>query len=339
MQISNELFRAYVEDTNTLINEMDAILKKRNSIGSLDSESVNALFRIFHTIKASAVVLDDSKTVDVAYKMENIMSYLRKYGANSLPTGKVLSFLFESEYFFRSQMGSLIASTASQEEKDFTCELKSFVDEIDFVDENPTDMMVSFASFKPLLENVVKEMCEELGKKAELALEGDNIYIDRTLVTRLSGPLTQIVRNAMDHGIETPEERERLGKPPVGSIAITYGLENDALFITVFNDGEKLHLKKILRKADSLNILKKPRDQYTPSEIAALIMERGFTTKEHVGKWSGRGVGMDVIKSTAQDLGGTIMITSGETSGFSITLAFPTNDISQRAAIRDRIKS
>lgn len=90
MQLSGELFKAYVEDTTVLLNEMDAILKKRNSIGSLDSESADALFRIFHTIKASAVVLDDSKTVDVAYKMENIMSYLRKHGVNSLACARTL---------------------------------------------------------------------------------------------------------------------------------------------------------------------------------------------------------------------------------------------------------
>ena len=67
-------------------------------------------------------------------------------------------------------------------------------------------------------------------------------------------------------------------------------------------------------------------------------MERGFTTKEHVNKWSGRGVGMDIIKSTAQDLGGTVLVSSGETAGFSITLSFPVDDKSQRAAIRERIK-
>lgn len=338
MQLSGELFKAYVEDTTVLLNEMDAILKKRNSIGSLDSESADALFRIFHTIKASAVVLDDSKTVDVAYKMENIMSYLRKHGVNSLSSARVLSLLFDSEYFLRGQLGSLISSKSSHEEKTFAKDLKSFVEEIDFADDSPVDMMVSFKAFRPLLENVVKEMSEELGKEATLCFDGDNLYVDRTLITRLSGPLTAIVRNAMDHGIETPKEREKLGKPRIGNISLTYGLEDGILFITIFNDGEKIHLKKILRKADELHILKKPRDQYTPPEIAALIMERGFTTKEHVGKWSGRGVGMDVIKSAIQDLGGNVMISSGETQGFSITLTFPIDDKSQRAAIKERIK-
>ncbi len=337
MRVSSELFKAYIEDTTTLINEMDTILKKRNSIGSLDSESVDALFRIFHTIKASSVVLDDSKTVDVSYKMENIMSYLRKFGPDSLPSAKVFSMLFKSEYFLRDQLGSLVAVRGNDSSVEFEGELKEFVDDIDFKDENPVDIMVSFEAFRPLFENVVLEMSADLGKYAKLYFAGDNLYVDRTLVTRLSGPLTQIIRNAMDHGIEDPEERVRHGKPVVGAITVTYGHENGVMFITIFNDGEKMNLKKILRKADSLNILKKPRDQYKPDEIAALIMERGFTTKDNIGKYSGRGVGMDIIKSTASDLGGKILINSGEENGFSITLTFPIDDKSQRAAIKERI--
>ena len=337
MRVSSELFKAYIEDTTVLINEMDGILKRRNSIGSLDKDSVDALFRIFHTIKASSVVLDDSKTVDVSYKMENIMSYLRKYGVSSLPSSKVFELLFNSEYFLRDQLGSLVATQSSESSQVFEGELKEFVDNIDFKDDSPVDIMVSFEAFKPLFENVIQEMSLELGKYASLSFAGDNLYVDRTLVTRLSGPLTQIVRNAMDHGIEEPEERVRRGKPVVGAISVTYGMEDGVMFITIFNDGEKMNLKKILRKADSLNILKKPRDQYKPDEIASLIMERGFTTKDKIGKYSGRGVGMDIIKSTAQDLGGKILINSGEENGFSITLTFPIDEKSQRAAIRERI--
>ncbi|MBQ0136325.1 MAG: hypothetical protein KBS43_06285 [Oscillospiraceae bacterium] len=338
MQLSSDLFKAYIEDATVLLNEMDLILKKRNSMGRLDSESVDALFRIFHTIKASAVVLDDAKTADVAYKLENIMSYLRKHGVNSLPSKKVLSILFDSEYFLRAQLGSVAASKVPSKEAKIFGELREFAEEIDFADDSPIELMVSFDAFRPILENVTKEMCEELDKEVALTFDGDNLYIDRTLVTRLAGPLTQIVRNAVDHGIESPDEREKLGKPRCGTISINYGLEDNILFITISNDGEKLHLKKILRKADSLNILKKPRDQYSPNEIAALIMERGFTTKEHVGKWSGRGVGMDIVKSTAQDLGGNLLISSGETQGFSITLTFPVDEQSQRASIKERIK-
>ena len=88
MRISNELYKAYVEDTTALMNETDRILKRLNSIVSLDSDSVDALFRIFHTIKASAAVIEDTKAVDIAYKVENIMSYLRKHGADSRPPRK-----------------------------------------------------------------------------------------------------------------------------------------------------------------------------------------------------------------------------------------------------------
>lgn len=335
MQMNQELFKAYIEDTTTLIEEMDLILKKRNSIGTLDRESVDALFRIFHTIKASAAVLEDNKTVDTAYKMENIVGYIRKHGASSLPMDQVFSLMFEAEYFFRSEMGSL--SSAGQN-VEFQGKLNSFVSDLDF-GEIPDVMMVSFESLRPLFEHVIAEMSAELGKKANLYFDGEHIYVDRQILTRLSGPLTQIVRNAMDHGIETPEERIALGKPPEGAITVTYGLEENIMFITIFNDGKTLSLKEILRKADHLHILKKPRDAYKAPEIANLIMERGFTTKEVPTKYSGRGVGMDIIKSTAEDLGGTVLVNAGETAGFSMTLAFPIDDKSQRAAIRKKIET
>ena len=335
MRISNELYKAYVEDTTALMNETDRILKRRNSIGSLDSDSVDALFRIFHTIKASAAVIEDTKAVDIAYKVENIMSYLRKHGADSLPAAKVFSVLFDTEYFFRSNLGSFAAEHHLNDDSEFNDTLSSLVDEIDFSENSPTEAMVAFEELRPVLENVVSDMCKEFGKEAVLEFHGKELLLERSFFSRLSGPLTQIVRNAVDHGIETPDERERLGKPREGHITVNYGLENGVLFITVFNDGEKLHLKQILRKADELHILKKPRDQYKPDEIAALIMERGFTTTQHVGKWSGRGVGMDIIKSTVKDLGGKVMVSSGETSGFSMTLSFPVDEKNVKAGNKD----
>lgn len=330
MVLSEELFNAYIADTTILLEEMDLILKRQNSIGTLDESSVNALFRIFHTIKASAAVLDDGKIVDVAFKMENIIGYLRRHGIASLPAPPLFSLFFESEYYFRSELGSLSHSTS-----EFLDELDSFSSSLDL----PTadSMMLSFESLRPLFQHVIDEMSAELGKEARLEFEGDRIYVERQVMTRLTTPLTQMIRNAMDHGIEMPKDRIAMGKDACGVICVTYGLEDNIMFVTVSNDGKTLSLKEILRRADSLNILKKPRDAYKPSEIPYLIMERGFTTKEIPTKYSGRGVGMDIIKVTAEDMGGTVLINSGDGSGFSMTFAFPTDDSSQRAAIRKSI--
>ena len=330
MVLSEELFNAYIADTTILLEEMDLILKRQNSIGTLDKSSVDALFRIFHTIKASAAVLEDGKIVDVAFKMENIIGYLRRHGISSLPAPQLFSLFFESEYYFRSELGSLSHSTS-----DFLDQLDDFSSSLNL----PSDdaLMLSFESLRPLFLHVIEEMSAELGKEARLEFEGDKIYVDRQLLTRISTPLTQIIRNAMDHGIETPEERVAMGKDACGVICITYGLENNIMFITISNDGKTLSLKEILRRADALNILKKPRDAYKPSEIPYLIMERGFTTKEIPTKYSGRGVGMDIIKVAAEDLGGTVLINAGDEAGFSMTFAFPIDDNSQRAAIRNSI--
>lgn len=338
MQINNELIKAYVDDVTTLINEMDGILKKRNSVGTLDNESVDALFRIFHTIKASAIVLNDSKTVDISYKMENVMSYLRKHGADSLSPESVINLMFRSEYFFRSRLNLLIRDASDNYISEFEGDLDTLVNEIDFKDSAPINQMVSFDAFRVPFENIVKEMSEDLGKKARIDFVGNTLYIDRHIITRLSGPLTQIIRNAMDHGIELPSRRIEKGKPETGIIIVTYGIENGTMFITIFNDGETLNLKNILRHADNLHILKKARELYKPFEVATLIMEKGFTTKDKPNKYSGRGVGMDIIKSTAKDMGGSVIINSGVTDGFSITLTFPIDENSQIAAIKEQTK-
>lgn len=338
MQVGNELTMAYIEDTTTLIEEMDILLKKRNSIGTLDRESVDALFRVFHTIKASATAMDDRKTVDVSFKIENVVSYLRKHGPDALPAEDVIELMFNSEYFFRNRLKALKQNVIDKQSTEFENMLEEFIEDRDIEQNVPISTMVPVTAFMPICQNIVDSMSEDLGKKAEIIFDGDKVYIDRHIITRISAPIIQLVRNAMDHGIETPEERLKLGKPETGVITITYGLENGVLFITVFNDGRTLDLKHILRRADALNMLTKPRDQYKPQEVANLIMERGFTMKDKPGKYSGRGVGMDVLKATAQDMGGTILVNSGETSGFSITLAIPSDEKAQVAAIKENIK-
>ncbi len=338
MRMDKELFDAYVQDINILINDMDHILKKRNSVGTLDSESVDTLFRIFHTIKASALVLEDSKAADISYKMENIISYLRKHGPDALNPQSVISLMFDSEYFFRSRLGVMIKSSPDESTKEFEGQLDQMVSTINSDSSFPTTHMIPFEYYKPMFENIIAEMSGVLGKKAELQFEGEQLFIDRQIIIQLSGPLTQIIRNAMDHGIETPAERIKRGKPETGVITVTYGIEDGIMFITVYNDGETINLKKILRRADKLHMLKKPRDAYKADEIVSLIMERGFTTTEKPNKYSGRGVGMDVIKSTAKDMGGAIFINTGLTDGFSITFTFPIDEQSKKAAIVKQTK-
>lgn len=327
MKVSKELVKAYVEDTTTLIKEMDKLLKKRNSIGSLDEASIDVLFRTFHTIKASASAMDDKKTVDVSYKIENVVSYLRKHGPDSLPAKDVIDLMFNSEYYYRTRLNSYMQEIAEDEgTSKFEGMLSTFMDEKSIEKQLPTSTMVPFHDFLPMCQNIIDSMSEDLHKKVELKFDGEDILIHRQYVSRLSSSIIQLVRNAVDHGIETPEERIRLGKPETGIITITYGIEDDLLFITIFNDGRTLNLKEILRKADNLHMLKKPRREYKAQEIANFIMERGFTTKDSLGKYSGRGVGMDIIKATVKDMGGTVIVNSGVESGFSITMTIPAEE-------------
>lgn len=327
MNISNKLIAAYINDTELLIKEMDELLKRRNSYGCLDEQSVNELFRIFHTVKASANAIEDSRTAEVSCDIENVIAYLRKYGPSSLPSEDVMNLLFKSEYYFRTRINSYRHRLRENDDADeFEGLLKNFMSSRHIDAAERENEAVPFSDIFPMCRNIVETMSQELSKEAVLKTAGAEILINGRYILRLSAAIVHLIRNAMDHGIESPQERTKAGKPSCGVVTITYGLEQELFFVTVFNDGKKLNLKEILRKAARLHMLKKPRSEYRVEEIANLILQNGFTTKDKIGKYSGRGVGMDVIKSTAKDLGGTVFINSGESYGFSATIAFPAED-------------
>src|SRR5690606_12197221 len=124
----------------------------------------------------------------------------------------------------------------------------------------------------------------------------------------ISDPIMHLVRNAMDHGIESNDERIKKGKSRKGTIRLSASNIGGEIHITVEDDGKGFDYKKILEKAKAKDMLTKPEGEYTPKEIFQFIMQPGFSTNEAVTEYSGRGVGMDVVKSNVEKVGGNVVL-------------------------------
>lgn len=181
------------------------------------------------------------------------------------------------------------------------------------------------ADFVPVakkMEVVVDEMSMKLGKRVRLLVKGEHTPIDYEMREKISNALIHIIRNAMDHGIEDMDERELMGKAPIGLIKLKFAIENGSLKISVKDDGRGIDTQGILRKAEEQGKLEKPMSEYTREEAYAMMLESGVTTTEIPNDYSGRGVGMDVIAHTVKELGGKLKISSQPDEGTSIVMKF-----------------
>ena len=168
---------------------------------------------------------------------------------------------------------------------------------------------------------VVREVSQKLGKKVELKLVGEGTELDKSLIERLADPLTHLIRNSLDHGIEMPEARAEKGKQPIGTITLKAYHQSGNIVIEVSDDGAGLNRSKILSKAKERGFA--VNDQMSDQEVWQLIFEAGFSTADVVTEVSGRGVGMDVVKRNIHGMGGRVEIDSMLGVGTRMTVRLP----------------
>ncbi|MFN3681859.1 MAG: chemotaxis protein CheA [Nitrospira sp.] len=169
---------------------------------------------------------------------------------------------------------------------------------------------------------LVRDLAAKLGKKIQLVLSGEETELDKTVIEAIGDPLTHLVRNAADHGLELPEERLDNNKPETGVIRLNAFHESGNICITVEDDGRGLNRDKILAKAIKQGLVPDGAS-LSDDQIYALIMKPGFSTAEQVSDLSGRGVGMDVVKRNIEALGGTVSIKTVFGKGTTFTLKLP----------------
>lgn len=201
-------------------------------------------------------------------------------------------------------------------------QLRKLTDELQ--DISMSIRMVPVSGVFQKMNRIVRDMCQKLGKDVKLTLIGEGTEVDKTIVDSIGDPIMHIVRNSMDHGIEeTPEIRIANGKNPQGEIILSAQHTGSEVIISVQDDGQGINPDKVLEKAKRNGILTKPESEYSKKEILNLLMAPGFSTNENVTEYSGRGVGMDVVRKNVENVGGTVVIFSEEGEGMTTQMKIP----------------
>lgn len=186
-------------------------------------------------------------------------------------------------------------------------------------------MMIRAQPVKPLFQRmarIVREASSAVDKDVRLKTEGEATEIDKTVIERLADPLTHMIRNAVDHGLEKPEDRIAAGKPSEGVITLSAQHRSGRVVIEVRDDGAGINRPRVREIAISKGLI--PADaQLSDSEVDNLLFLPGFSTASQISNLSGRGVGMDVVKSAITSLGGRISITSETGRGTTFTISLP----------------
>lgn len=180
---------------------------------------------------------------------------------------------------------------------------------------------------------LVRDLSLRLGKQIQLQVTGDQIELDKAVLEKLADPLMHIVRNSIDHGIEIPQVRTAAGKPPVGQVRIEVRHTDAMITVEVADDGGGLDHRRILEKARSIGLVG-ACELPTVDAIHALIFLPGFTTAEQATELSGRGVGMDVVRSNITDLGGAVEVRSEAGRGSRFIMTVPTRGAGYTAQFR-----
>lgn len=234
-----------------------------------------------------------------------------------------LSVFKEWIYLFANKLQKVYnVPDASKELKDNMHRFRSLMDSLQrtVLEMRMIPVSVLFERFPKL----VRDLSRTLGKKVKLEIEGGDTKLDKVIIERIAEPMIHLVRNAIDHGIEAPEERESLGKSEEGHIRIKAFQEGGSVVIEVSDDGRGIDVEKIRQKAIERGLYTEEElAQMSEEEILQIIFQAGFSTKDQATELSGRGVGMDVVANTVRELGGEVSIQTQKSLGTTVRLILP----------------
>jgi len=183
--------------------------------------------------------------------------------------------------------------------------------------------MIPIALVFHKMQRIIRDMGRQLGKEVELVILGEETEVDKNVIDHLSDPLMHLIRNAMDHGIEDVEERKLSGKPERGTITLKASSTGGNATISITDDGRGLNKERILERAREKGLVNKLESDLSDREIFSFILMPGFSTKDQVTEFSGRGVGMDIVKTNIEKVGGNISVESTPGVGTTIIIKIP----------------
>jgi two-component system chemotaxis sensor kinase CheA len=186
-----------------------------------------------------------------------------------------------------------------------------------------TTRMVPVGHIFERFPRLVRETARTLGKDVDFVLDGKDIELDRSLLDEIGDPVLHLLRNSIDHGIESPEERVAAGKPARGRLTLSAQRESSYVLIRVADDGRGIDRDRVLRRAREMGVVDSSTEQLDDATLVNVVTRAGFSTADRVTEISGRGVGLDVVDMTVRTLGGTFEIKSLPRFGTAITLRLP----------------
>lgn len=182
--------------------------------------------------------------------------------------------------------------------------------------------MVPFSNVVPQLGRIVRDICRKEKKEVSFCVQGQNVEVDKKIADGILDPLLHLIRNAIDHGIERPEEREKAGKPRTGTVTLLFANVGGEIVVSVSDDGCGIDLEQVRKKGREKNLFVRPESTYSDSEILEFCLLPGFSTRDAANEYSGRGVGLDVVRQMVETFGGHLHLesTRGEGSRFIMHL-------------------
>jgi chemotaxis protein histidine kinase CheA len=300
--MDQELLPLFMEEAGELYPQIGNTLRAWRE-RSADALLARKLQRTLHTLKGSARMAGAMHVGELVHQME----------AQATASGMQQSTAFWDELQNQyDHIGKMIALLRT----DIAVEGSAAA-----TDEN-TEQRVPFASISKRLYRIVRQTGKELGKKAYLELRGTEVQLERNVLEKMTAPFEHLLRNAIAHGLEDPHQRESAGKPPVGDIRLSLRRENKEAVFEFMDDGSGLDVDGLRRKAVQMGLLQAD-EIASDGQVMQLIFAPGLSTATAVTTISGRGVGMDVVRSEIAALGGRIAVLSKRGEGTCFIIRLP----------------
>ena len=334
----------FLEESWKNIDKIDGFIESKANLEEfqVSEEEVNSLYRTMHSIKGSAAMMGYPVISETAHAAEDLFSYLREEAAPAQKDlQQILQLLRMVSGFLKRELRRL---ETDDEVTDFgwavVRRIKNFLAHVDSDNEpeGPSYQIAytrkgkqripytNFEALIPQMERLTKVMGRELNKEFLVKVSGGDTEVPRDIYDKVSMAVLQMMKNSMDHGLESKTDREQMGKTPIGLISLEISKAGQKVFIAFRDDGRGLNREQILQKATEKQLLKKPAAEYEDSEVFAFLLRPGFTTKSSATLFSGRGVGLDVVHAAVASLGGSIRIESREYMGTTFFMEFPVVD-------------
>ncbi len=335
------LLDIFLEEMWKKIDKLENFIEAKAEMDYIvvELDEVESLFRTLHGMKGSASMMGLPAISETAHGAEDLFAYLRE---EESPAQDDLQSILQ---LLRMVCGYLKRELRSLETDDEVTgfgwavvrRIKNFLAHIDSDNEpeGPSYQIpytrkgkqripyVSFSSLVPQMERLANMVSKELGKEYQMRFSGVETELPRDIYDKISAVLLQMVKNSLDHGLEIRKTREQLGKTPVGEIGVELKKTPQKIYVTFQDDGQGIDKDKILRQARRRGMLKKSMKEYDEIEIFDFLFRSGFSTKRRIDMFSGRGVGLDVVKASVGSLGGTIRMESKLYMGTTIFMEFP----------------